>query len=173
MSAWAAAEWITAAFSYWELSCPKRVSEYQAGFGPYSVSADQRRAFEALVASVLPTCRPGSLQELGRGQRRLVEALSSFELTSLHDKDPFGRGVTTAKPVDISRVSLPTRVGSCDPAQWVPPQSSWVLSDPSRLISPQDEWPDPLPVPCHMIDPKSEIAVSKQLDRIVEHQANY
>ena len=159
-----AAEWVLAAFAYWELSCPKDTDEVTKSLGPYGVSPLQIVAFDHLVASLVPLCRPSTEVGLGRGQQRLITALTELELGSLHVADPFSKGASCALSVDPSRVSLPTEVGTCLPELWVPDHLKWVLSRPSDLVLPEDAWPSPLPVPCHMISPENErVLVSRML----------
>ncbi len=37
------------------------------------------------------------------------------------------------------------------------------MDDPGRLVLPESDWPDPLPAPCHMIDPCAELALSRRM----------
>ena len=95
---------------------------------------------------------------VGRGQAKLVEVLSSLEMSG---RDPAsslpGDFETVAMEVNPAKVSLPTTVGQCDPTQWLPPSLGRFFSEPDLLELPIDDWPSTLQRPCHMISEADEM----------------
>ncbi len=79
--AWKLSEDLVAMFAFWELSCPKRCSEYLSALGDHKISQLQIDAFDQLYESVLCSVRsnPRLSRAPGRGASRLLQLITSFE----------------------------------------------------------------------------------------------
>ena len=97
-------------------------------------------------------CRVESGCDWIRGRKSSLEQIISMKERPVSIGSNLKRAVVSARPVVPSRVSLPEKVGCCEPEAFLCEERRAVLRALSKIVLDEEHWATPLPRPCHMID---------------------
>ena len=137
-------------FSFLELGCP-RVCPSFAGESPSFVQMVAADNLASDVLSFLRSDRGFASSTCAGGRARLAQQL--LVLTEAAPGQMLDLSVATAAlPVDPTRVSLPERAVSIDPAKVLPaPYRDAFLNWEREVRVHSSDWPSPLPRSCHTL----------------------
>jgi hypothetical protein len=124
--------------------------------GPYTISAGQLGAFEALTDQVRACCRSTVSEGWTRGRKTLFEAVCSLAKAV----DPIG---VAAQPVNPDRISIPAKAGRTRPEDLLHPERAAVLRRYEELELPRSEWPSSMPVSCNWVSKCDEQKLRRAL----------
>ena len=93
----------------------------------------------------------------------MYNTLTSFLSNKVVVGDVLSCNNVVAKQVCSDHISLPPTAGILDPGSALCPERQRVLRDMSKIIQTEEQWPDPLPRPCCMVDPAEEQGLRRRL----------
>ena len=156
VAAWQLTEWLVALLTYYELGCPKFTTQLVNALGSWQVSTRQNIAILELFEGTIPFCRAQPSEDWSRGRKTLYDTISSFYSNDVVVGDVSSCNNVAARQVRNEHISLPSTAGILDPCTALCPERQRVLKDMRQIIKPEEQWPDPLPRPCFMVDPAEE-----------------
>ncbi len=136
-------------FSYLEVGCPRQAPVFDGALSEAQLTAAGNIRDDLL--SYLRSDRGLASPTFVGGRARLAQQL--LVLTEAAPGQMLDLSVATAAlPVDPSRVSLPERAGSIDPAKVLPaPYRDAFLNWEREVRVHSSDWPSPLPRSCHTL----------------------
>ena len=160
--------WVNEFFVYhsWlALGSPRHESEFEPTVSVYRSGASVQTLARRLLVEVKGFCGSGAALRgpACAGRAEVLQHLEKFEKLPYGSSNEWVLPSTNARPVVASRVAMPSRAGSVDTLKHLPPEYRTVVQDLSKLVLPEDRWPNPLPRSCHLIDQAEEVKLTRLL----------
>jgi hypothetical protein len=150
-------------YSFLALGCPRSPAEGRRCFGPLTKTQEEVRDRLLRHARCFCANSGGEIPTVGRGRARLKEMLAAA--SGAYGAHPGTREdlVTTARDVDLERVSLPTSAGGISPLSHLTAEQAAIFKDLRCIIKPDHEQPSETLKPCHRVRRSDEVAFVRKL----------